>query len=202
MKQEEQSPGLLNIFDLCRQGSRVLGPGLRYIIWTQGCPFRCKGCATPSSRPITSDKQVRIDELAADILCRPYIEGITISGGEPFLQAGVLADLIDIVQSERPELTVISYTGYLLEALTGSAEKRLLDHIDLLIDGPYVEDFNDNKGIRGSSNQRLHFLTSRLLPWEEELQEGKRKVEYHVTKEGAKAFGVPPVHMTNSKNYQ
>ena len=201
-KEEEQVPCLLSIFDICRQGSRVLGPGLRYIIWTQGCPFRCDGCVTPSSRPRTHDKLVRIDELADDILCRPYIEGITISGGEPFIQAGVLADFLDIVQGKRPELTVITYTGFLLETLMGKDEKRLLNHVDLLIDGPYVRKLNDNKGIRGASNQRLHFLTSRLLPWREALLEDKRKVEFHVSNEGAKVYGVPPVEMITSKEKQ
>ena len=195
MEKGKDTSSLLSIYDICRNGTKVLGPGLRYVIWTQGCPFHCLGCATPSSRPITNDRQVRIDELAEDILGRPYIEGITISGGEPFVQAGAIADFLNIVLIERPELTVITYTGYLLEMLTGNEEKRLLDYVDLLIDGPYLKDYNDNKGIRGSSNQRMHFLTPRLQAWREELQEGKRKVEYHVTNERTIAYGVPPVSM-------
>lgn len=202
MKEEENISDLLSIFDLCRQGSRALGPGLRYVIWTQGCPFHCDGCVTPSSRPITKERQVQIHDLADDILNRPNIEGITISGGEPFIQSRVLADLLDLVLLNRPELTVIVYTGFMVETLTGTEEKRLLEHIDLLIDGPYMKEFNDNKGLRGSSNQRFHFITPRLLRWKEELQDGKRRVEYHLTPEGAKIYGVPPASFTNIKDKQ
>ena len=190
------SDELLSIFDLCQNGSRALGPGLRYVIWTQGCPFRCIGCVTPSSRPIVNEKLVRVDELAADILSRHNIDGITISGGEPFLQAGALANMLDIVLKTQPKLSVITYTGYKLEELTGDNERKLLNHLDLLIDGPYMKDLNDNKGIRGSSNQRLHFLTSRLLPWKEEFQKGARKVEAHLVNEKIKVIGVPPVDLT------
>ena len=188
---------MLCIHDLCQQGSRTLGPGLRYVIWTQGCPFHCEGCISPESRQITNDKQIRVTALADDILSRPNIEGITISGGEPFLQAEALADLLDLVLAKRPELTVMSFTGYLKEDLSWPEALRLLDHLDLLVDGPYIEGLNDNQGLRGSSNQRFHFLTSRLLPWKDELEHGKRKVEYHVVQGKVKAFGVPSNEIKN-----
>ena len=191
MMQDGKNSGFLNIYDLCRHGTTVLGPGIRYVIWTQGCPFKCEGCVTPNSRPLTKDKIVRVIDIAEDILSRPQIEGITISGGEPFLQAAALADLLEIVHAERPELTVLSYTGYTKETLTWPEAKRLTNCIDLLIDGPYIQALNDNKGIRGSSNQRLHFFTPRLLPWKEELENGKRKVEYHINNGNIRAYGVP-----------
>lgn len=191
MMQADEHSRLLSIYDICQQGSRALGPGLRYVVWTQGCPFRCEGCATPASRPISNAKQIRISELAQDIMSRKDIEGITISGGEPFLQAGVLADLTRLVLEVRPELTILLFTGYLLESLNWPEARRLLTYVDLLIDGPYVQHLNDRKGLRGSSNQRLHFLTSRLLPWKEELENGKRKVEVHVGSDRIKAFGIP-----------
>jgi len=172
-----------------------LGPGLRYVIWTQGCPFHCAECATPDSRPITNDKEVSTIVLARDILSQPNIKGITISGGEPFLQAASLANLLTIVLNERPELTVIVYTGYQIEDLKGAASEALLAHTDLLIDGPYRQELNDNQGLRGSSNQRLHFLTPRLLPWKEELNRGKRKVEFHVQNDRIKAYGIPSHRM-------
>lgn len=185
------SSGMLSIHDLCRQGTTVLGPGIRYVVWTQGCPFKCEGCVTPNSRPITKDKLIGVADLAGDILSQPRIEGITISGGEPFLQAAALADLLEIVLHVRPELTVISYTGYTREALSWPDAQRLINHLDLLIDGPYIQTLNDNRGIRGSSNQRLHFLTDRLQPWKEEMEHGKRTVEYHVRNGNIKAYGVP-----------
>jgi len=135
--------------------------------------------------------------LADDILSRPSIEGITISGGEPFLQAEALADFLDLVLAKRPELTVMSFTGYLKEDLSWPEALRLLDHLDLLVDGPYIEELNDNQGLRGSSNQRFHFLTPRLLPWKDELENGNRKVEYHVVQGKVKAFGVPSNEIKN-----
>lgn len=188
---------MLSIHDLCRQGSRALGPGLRYVIWTQGCPFHCEGCATLEGQSMTFDKQVRVTALADDIISRPSIEGVTISGGEPFLQAEALSYLLDLVKVKRPELTVMSFTGYLKEDLSWPEALRLLDHLDLLVDGPYIEELNDNQGLRGSSNQRFHFLTPRLLPWKDELEHGKRKVEYHVVQGKVKAFGVPSNEIKN-----
>lgn len=191
MEKGKDTFSLLSIYDICRNGTKVLGPGLRYVIWTQGCPFHCAECATPDSRPITNDKEVSTIALARDILSQPDIEGITISGGEPFLQAASLANLLTMVLKERPELTVIVYTGYQIEDLKGAASEALLAQTDLLIDGPYRQELNDNQGLRGSSNQRLHFLTPRLLPWKEELNNGKRKVEFHVQNDRIKAYGIP-----------
>ena len=115
MEKEKGTSSLLSIYDICRNGTKVLGPGLRYVIWTQGCPFHCEECATPESRPITKDKEVPIITIAQDILAQPGIKGITISGGEPFLQAASLFNLLKMVLKERPELTVIVYTGYQLD---------------------------------------------------------------------------------------
>lgn len=189
---------MLCIHDLCQHGSMTLGPGLRYVIWTQGCPFHCEGCISPEARQITYDKQIRVTAMADDIISRPSIEGITISGGEPFLQAEALADLLDIVLAKRPELTVMSFTGYLKEDLSWPEALRLLGYLDLLVDGPYIEELNDNQGLRGSSNQRFHFLTPRLLPWKDELENGNRKVEYHVAQGKVKAFGVPSHEIINA----
>lgn len=196
MEHVEFTRDMLSIYDLCRQGTKALGPGLRYVVWTQGCPFRCDGCATPDSRPYSDNRQVRVTDLAEDILSQPHIEGITLSGGEPFLQAAALADLLDVVLKRRPELTVISFSGYKKEALSWPEAERLMDKLDLLIDGPYVKELNDNIGMRGSSNQRFHFLTSRLLPWKKEMEQGKRKAELHLTDGKIRGYGVPSADMT------
>ena len=195
MEKVKDTSSLLSIFDICRNGTKVLGPGLRYVIWTQGCPFHCEECATPESRPITNDKEISTNVLAKDILSQIDIKGITISGGEPFLQAASLANLLTMVLKERPELTVIVYTGYQIEDLKWAASEALLAHTDLLIDGPYRQELNDNQGLRGSSNQRLHFLTPRLLPWKKEMEIGKRKVEFHVQNNRIKAYGIPSHRM-------
>lgn len=167
----------LNVLQLCRTGSRALGPGLRYVIWVQGCPFLCPHCETPEGRSFDPNTLIDIEELADDIISRPEIEGITISGGEPFEQADALTALLSMVHQVRPDLTVISYTGYQYEQLTSESSREYMDELDLLIDGPYIHSLNDNKGIRGSSNQRFIFLSERLRDKASELTNGKRKLE-------------------------
>lgn len=183
---------LLSLFDVMRKGTRALGPGLRYALWTQGCPFACSGCTTPESRPVDGGTIVDVDVLADDILSADGIDGITISGGEPFIQATSLAALLEQVKTVEPRLNVIAFTGFTLEKLhevEGAA--GLLKYIDLLIDGPYVKALDDGIGLRGSSNQRLHFLSDRLLPYHEELECGRRQVEITFRKGSPAVVGIP-----------
>ena len=167
----------LNILQLCRNGTRALGPGLRYAIWVQGCPFRCPHCETPEGRSFAPNMLISVEELANDIIKRPKIEGITISGGEPMEQAGLLADLLERVLAKRPELNVISYTGYQREQLKSNEALRFISHLDVLIDGQYIHKMNDDIGLRGSSNQRVFFLTSRLAENAKMFTEERRRIE-------------------------
>lgn len=181
---------LLNIYHICN-GSYALGPGKRYIVWVQGCLQNCKGCISPDSRPLTEKMLVSIDKMAADIIETKDIDGITISGGEPFLQATNLSYLLQIVREKRPELNVLVFTGYTLEQLSSEEAKRFLAYIDLLIDGPYINHLNDEVGLRGSSNQRFHYLTNRLLPYKDEMEKGGRNNEIVVTQNGTHIIGIP-----------
>ena len=170
--------GVIRLFDVCRNGTHVLGPGLRYVIWVQGCHRHCKGCVTPESRPFTNGIEIDIRALALDILSKETIDGITISGGEPFLQAKGLSQLLTYVLRQKPELTVIVYTGYKIEELTNIADAdKLLRQTDILIDGEYVEDLNDGKGIRGSSNQRVLPISHRLDSFIHVMESGRRYQE-------------------------
>ena len=181
----------IRIYDICRGGSRALGPGLRYIIWTQGCLFHCANCLSPQSKPLDQGYLMEVDSIADDIISNQNIEGITISGGEPMIQAEPLCQLLDKVKDKRPELTIISFTGFRKENLTAPAQIQLLNIIDLLIDGEYVDELNDGVGLRGSSNQRLHFMSNRLLPFKEELEHGKRVIEFHIQQDKTVAYGIP-----------
>ena len=189
---------ILNIYHICK-GSRALGPGLRYVIWVQGCMQCCKGCISPQSRPLKINKLFSIDDLAADIIVTQGIDGITISGGEPFLQAEQIIGLIERVQAQRPELNVLLFTGYTIEQLSSEKARLLQSHIDVLIDGPYVEELNDEIGLRGSSNQRIHFLTPRLLPFKEELEHGGRNNEVVVDSDGLQIIGIPRKDITTEE---
>lgn len=182
---------ILNLLDIERSGTRSLGPGLRYAIWTQGCPFNCQKCITPEGRPIIAAKLIDTVQLANDIVTNKYINGITISGGEPFLQAASVAALLNKVRESRPELNVIIFTGFLKENLLSKDAISVLSMTDLLIDGQYIDKLNDGVGLRGSSNQRLHFLTDRLLPFQKELQFGKRQLEININNNNIDAIGIP-----------
>ena len=163
-----------------KEGTRVLGPGWRFVIWTQGCLRRCKECISPEHQPLDGGCMVDTEELAKRICSNSHIEGVTISGGEPFLQAKALSELTEMVKTLRPELNVIVFTGNRLEDLTDEDSKAFLKNIDLLIDGEYVPELNDGMGLRGSSNQRFHFLTQNLLRFKEEIEMGKRRREVYV----------------------
>lgn len=182
---------ILNLLDVERHGTRALGPGLRYAIWTQGCPFECPGCITPEGRPIIAAKIIETEILAKDIIENHDISGITISGGEPFLQAASIAVLLEKVKMSRPELNVIIFTGFRKEDLLSNDALAVLDMTDLLIDGRYIENKNDGVGLRGSSNQQLHFLTDRLLPYKETLLSGKRQLEITLNNNSTDAIGIP-----------
>lgn len=182
---------VLNLLDIERNGTRSLGPGLRYAIWTQGCPFNCPQCITPEGRPIVPARLIDTVQLADDIIAKRNITGITISGGEPFLQATSVAVLLKTVKAFRPELDVIIFTGFLKENLLSEDAFSVLSMTDLLIDGLYIDELNDGVGLRGSSNQRLHFLTDRLLPFQKELQLGKRQVEININNNNIDAIGIP-----------
>ena len=140
----------------------TLGPGSRYCIWVQGCNKRCPGCVTPSDQAMDGGYPMSAAALGAEIaLAKP--DGVTISGGEPFLQAEALAQVLDTVRRVfRYDTGVIVYTGYRLEELRKDpSAAALLARTDLLIDGPYIRELDDGKSLRGSSNQRIIPLTER-----------------------------------------
>ncbi len=138
----------------------VLGPGKRYVLWVQGCHKNCEGCVADNAKDMENGKQISIDALAYEIILSKA-EGITISGGEPFLQAEELAEMLSKIKKKR-DIGVIIYSGYQYEELIKKPEtQKLLAQTDLLIDGPYVKELDDGKSLRGSSNQRTIYLTQR-----------------------------------------
>lgn len=142
----------------------TLGPYSRFGVWVQGCCRACPGCVTPDAQPLDGGYEMGSEELAAVILRYPEVEGLTISGGEPFLQSNALCDLILRVRQTAP-LGVIVYTGFPFEQIR---DDPLTELCDAIIDGAYVAELDDGRSLRGSSNQRLILLTSRyegLIPF-------------------------------------
>lgn len=144
--------------------SVVDGPGLRYVIFTQGCPHRCVGCHNPQTHNPDGGYDVTVEELLSAIIEIKLISGITLSGGEPFTQARSCAKLAQLVKQHG--LNVVTYSGYYYSDLVAMAKNDiavadLLQHTDILIDGPYDETKKDlNLPFRGSSNQNIIYLTS------------------------------------------
>ncbi|MFF3264876.1 4Fe-4S single cluster domain-containing protein [Streptomyces sp. NPDC002932] len=172
----------------------VLGPGARAVIWVQGCPLRCRGCVAAETLPFEGGTVHTVDELADWLSGLPDIEGVTLSGGEPFGQAEALSALLDHVRTRRPEFTAMAYSGFRYEVLLRGGPERLalLRRLDLLVDGPYVSSARHGLRWRGSSNQRLVALTERYaqVGTEPDTSAG---VEMTVEADGSLSWaGVPP----------
>lgn len=137
--------------------SVVDGPGLRYVIFAQGCPHHCKGCHNPETWDPAGGYEITAAELLADIGRNPLIAGVTFSGGEPFAQAGAFAALGQALREKG--YNIVTYTGYTYEELQTMAEKGVRDLLavtDILIDGPFVLAERDlTLPFRGSKNQRI-----------------------------------------------
>ncbi len=137
--------------------SVVDGPGIRVVIYAQGCPHGCAGCQNPETHDPKGGKLFDIEQVLQMILAVPIAQGVTFSGGEPFAQAEAFAELGRILKLH--ELDIITYTGYVWETLTNSSSASwndLLSLTTLLIDGPFFENERDPAlAFRGSRNQRI-----------------------------------------------
>jgi anaerobic ribonucleoside-triphosphate reductase activating protein len=179
----------INILSIAKNVA-TLGPGNRYVIWVQGCPFNCKGCITPEGIPLEINKLVSIDKIASEIINDSTITGLTFSGGEPFLQASKLTKLINKIKEYRNDLNFICFSGYSYKELLWEEAKDFLNQLDLLIDGKYNEKYNNNIGLRGSSNQNFIFLSEKLKSCENEFILQSRKIDIRIGKE-LQSIGIP-----------
>lgn len=165
----------------------TLGPYRRYGLWVQGCTRGCPGCETAEAQPTDGGYTVDINELAEEIIGIEEIEGITVSGGEPYLQKNGLTLLLSAIREKR-DLGVILYTGYHFNEIKS---EKLTGLCDVIIDGPYISELNDEKGIRGSSNQKVIHITDRYrdFPF---CSENLRRIEICETAKGELIYvGVP-----------
>ena len=153
----------LNIANII-EATEAEGPGLRFVIWVQGCLKRCKGCCNADllriepATLVTSGEVIQLLRQAAE---KVRLEGVTFLGGEPMLQADGLADIAEAARDLG--LSVMIFTGYNREEITEIRFKgcnRLLNATDLLIDGEFEQDNIETKrNWVGSTNQRFHYLS-------------------------------------------
>ena len=145
--------------------SIVDGPGLRLAVFTQGCPHHCPMCHNPETHDYQGGTVQDTDDIIRLIHENPLLDGITLSGGEPFTQPQACAQIAR--EAHAAGLNVWCYSGFTVEKLMEYDEpgwKELLASIDVLVDGPFVyEQRTLNKRFRGSSNQRILNIPETLI---------------------------------------
>lgn len=175
----------------------VLGPGKRIGIWVAGCSKKCKGCANPELWDKDKYPDMDIEDLK-DIIQRLYekingqVDGITISGGEPFEQAEELLQLVQFLHKKTEDILIFS--GKKIEELIQEKNAtEIIDKITVLVDGEYIEDENFGEVLRGSKNQRIHVLKEsfkeQYLNYQKK-NEGKQLVENFQVRDGVVAVGI------------
>ena len=137
--------------------SIVDGVGLRYVLFVQGCPRKCKGCHNQETQPFIEKTLMTPTEIMEQINANPLLDGVTFSGGEPMCQAYALVPLAKMIKDKGLHLAV--YTGFTFEKLLENEMNGVIDllkYTDILIDGEFVEKLRDyTLKFRGSSNQRV-----------------------------------------------
>jgi anaerobic ribonucleoside-triphosphate reductase activating protein len=141
------------------QDSIVDGPGLRFTVFTQGCPHGCDGCQNPGTHDPSGGDERATEDIIYEMLRNPLTDGLTLSGGEPFAQARACAEIA--AAAKCAGLNVWTYTGYTFEELLGMSAQdggaaELLRLTDTLVDGRFIPaERTLNLRWRGSRNQRL-----------------------------------------------
>ncbi len=158
------SDAVLNVAQVVPR-TEAEGPGHRYAVWVQGCPFRCPGCCNPEMLSFEPRRAMPVDALLEDV-GHHDVEGVTFLGGEPISQAAAFADLAEGVRAAG--LTVMIFSGHTLaelRAMNDAEVERLLAATDLLVDGRYQASLRttERRWI-GSTNQVMHFLSSAYDP--------------------------------------
>jgi anaerobic ribonucleoside-triphosphate reductase activating protein len=138
------------------------GPGLRFVVWFHGCTLGCPGCFNPDTHFGAPRLVLTVEELLGRLAgASAEVEGLTVTGGEPFQQPQALLALLAGVQA-RTSLSTLVFSGYRLDEIRRRPlGKETLRHVDVLVDGRYEAARHHGLGLRGSSNQRAHLLTSR-----------------------------------------
>lgn len=139
--------------------SIVDGPGIRFVVFSQGCRHNCPECHNPATHAMDGGYMTNSDNIIAEIKKNPMLRGVTLSGGDPFEQAAPMAQLAKEVHALG--LNIVTYTGYTFEQLLEGISRRpgwkeLLQETDILVDGPFIRAQRDLLlHFRGSKNQRI-----------------------------------------------
>lgn len=171
-----------------------LGLGSRIGIWTLGCPHECFNCSNPELWEEDEGKDISIDQIFSLFeMVDGKIDGLTITGGEPFKQPEGLLALVTRFKREYTD-DILVYSGYTKQELIEMNDtyiNDILDHISVLIDGKYIDELNDNAPLRGSSNQQVHILNRKYEKEYAALSVGKRQVQNILNNDEMISIGIP-----------
>ena len=188
----------LNVHAVAKS-SRVNGPGTRFVLWVQGCTRACPGCFNPETHNHVPKTITALDSLVSSIQEQlGHIEGVTLSGGEPFEQPDAILELLKRVRQQMPALSVLIFSGYTrkeIERIPGGPE--ILNLTDVLIAGPYNRLQHNGTELLGSSNQTIWLLTDRYS-----MQDIRRvpHTELSISADGTiTASGIAPVPLGELK---
>jgi anaerobic ribonucleoside-triphosphate reductase activating protein len=182
------APQLVNVARMLPR-SAANGPGERFVLWLQGCGLACAGCWNPDTWSFEPRLMLSVEAIMEQVTATPGIEGVTLTGGEPFAQASALVPLVTRVRAAG--LSLVVFTGHELAELGSHAARQVLAEVDVLVTGRFVLAERDlSLPLRGSRNQRVHFMTARY--GERDLA-AELRVEVHLDSNGGMAVtGFPP----------
>ena len=161
---------LIRLASKLQRNSIVDGEGIRAVVWTQGCPHNCPNCHNPETHDYNGGFLIDVEELKEEINSLDSEVGVTLSGGDPFVQPEACLEIAKYCH--KIDLNVWCYTGYTYEQLLKKSEEEpiimeFLKEIDILVDGRFIEKLKSLEAkFRGSKNQRL-------IDVKETLKEGK-----------------------------
>lgn len=172
----------------------TLGYGKRIGIWTIGCPHACFNCSNPELWDENKSKDLPLSYIYQMLRAiKDPIDGVTISGGEPFKQVEELSEIIRFIVTNITD-DILVYSGYTLKQLKNWESPHveyILSNIAALVDGKYVEEKNDNSPLKGSSNQEIHILNKKYRGRYEKLLMGNRQAQTVAVQDNVLAFGIP-----------
>ena len=150
----------MNIRGYCL--SKVNGPGLRFVLWTQGCSKGCKNCFNPETWSNNIFKELSAKQIF-EVIKNFEVDGITISGGDPLEQENELLELLFLLKEIKLPKGIILFTGFSRnEIRENPIREKCLSYIDVLIDGRYIDELKTENSLRGSSNQEFYFFSNKI----------------------------------------
>lgn len=176
--------------------SYIYGPGKRYVVWLQGCTLACPGCWNVDMWPHKAKQLILRATLLSDILSTPGLEGVTFLGGEPIEQIDNVQWILEELQPSN--LGVMLYTGHeLLEVQSNKEMSGILDYLDIIISGRYLQGLRDTNLLwRGSSNQEIVLLSDRYIDYD---FEERNQVEIEIDEQGQQTIlGFPDKNLLAS----